>query len=204
MKHGLHAKKYTENDRLQALIEKHLENPDPTNLLTTLAKAEALFEDWLDRFETYAAQLDAWHRSYAERGRAAASENKILALESLLDEYDALLNERGEATDKQETDLRACRELLHALKTPDTDEGKPRRLMDIADGHKILLTIAKITDSINKKDARLFISRKTFVEVMKRIGFATRHVLKKRQGKVIDPEKLADEIQEAWGQVPMV
>lgn len=202
--HGLHSVRYTKNDRIQGLIEKHLENPNPLDLTVDLARARALFEDWVDRAEAYSEALLAWHESYQERGRSAASENKLLSLECLLDEFDILLNERGQATEKQEDDLKSCRKLLSDLRTPDDEAGKPRKTMDIADGHKILLTVAKITDSINRQDARLFISRKTFVETMRRLGFATRSVLNRWEGKKFNAAKAADQVQEAWGQVPMV
>jgi hypothetical protein len=201
--HGLHSKRYTSNERMQALIEKHATNPNPLDLIDDLARARALFEDWLDRAEKYSEALLAWHESYRERGEQAATESRLLAVEKVLEEYEILLKEREDITERQDNDLRSARALVAALR--DTrDEKKPRRTMDIADGHKILLTVGKLVDTINRKDAKHFISHGTFVEIMRRLGFATRSVLNRWDGLTFNADRASDQVQEAWGQVPVV
>jgi len=46
------------------LIALHEADPDPLNILPELAAARALFQDFVQRYDTWAAALIAWHESF--------------------------------------------------------------------------------------------------------------------------------------------
>jgi hypothetical protein len=67
-KHGRYSK--MKRHELRGLIERHEADPDPLNILPELAAARALFEDYIERYDQWAAALVAWHESYAVGGGA--------------------------------------------------------------------------------------------------------------------------------------
>jgi hypothetical protein len=52
--------------RLQAIYDQLAQDPDPLNLVPELTAARALFQDWVDRFDSYSEALIAWHESFAK------------------------------------------------------------------------------------------------------------------------------------------
>jgi hypothetical protein len=97
--------------RVRELIEKHEADADPLNVLPELAAARALFEDFVERYDTWRDALLAWHRSYTSRTSLPAEQAE--AFRRCLDEYEIRLGEIGEdASEKQLEDAKLAREFI--------------------------------------------------------------------------------------------
>jgi hypothetical protein len=95
--------------------------------------ARALFQDWIERYETFVAALTAWHDTW-EGKYVPINEGDARALVHVLDEYESLLD-GDEMTARQAADLARAREAVTFLSVP--REMKPRQVLDLADaiGH---------------------------------------------------------------------
>lgn len=63
--------------RIKELIE-HFENdPNPLDMTSELAACRALYQDYIERYDTYTEQLAAWHASY-DGDRASIKPRQIL------------------------------------------------------------------------------------------------------------------------------
>lgn len=63
IKHGLYSELAKTSDRIAALLERHLENPDPLDTTPEIALVRALLQDWVERYSTIMPALLAWHLS---------------------------------------------------------------------------------------------------------------------------------------------
>lgn len=68
VRHGRYSR--IKRQELAELIAHYEADPDPLNLFAELAAARALFVDWIDRYETFADALLAWHEDATRRGHA--------------------------------------------------------------------------------------------------------------------------------------
>ena len=164
IKHGRYSTVRRESIRL--LIEKHEADPDPLNVLPELAAARALFQDFIDRYDQWAAALIAWHESY-RAGAKPISQDRILALGQLLDEYEALIGTE-DMTEKQEGDLKYARETVEALGA--ATDGKPVQILDVADAYRILETISKMVKRVEDVRAANAVSRADLIRIMTEMG----------------------------------
>lgn len=153
---------------LRKLIEQHEADPEPLNIFPELAAARALFQDFIQRYDAWAEAMLAWHESYRASSRPLSLE-RILALKELLDEYEVLLRESGEPTEKQEDDLRSAAETVELL-AKGSGDGKPTQILDISDAYRIVAEVTKIAERIEKIRAANAISRSDFMRVMTEMG----------------------------------
>lgn len=188
MKHGRYST--VRRTAIRELIEKHEADPDPLNILPELAAARALFQDYIERYDEWREAVIAWHQSYQKVGRPLPA-TMVLAFEACLDEYDNLLNERGEASEKQEADLEAARSFVELLRDP--GEAKPTQVLDIADAYRIVSEITKIAARIEKIRAANAISRPNLFRLMAEMGRIVEH----HNGEP-DPEARLERIREGW------
>lgn len=163
--------------RLRDLIAEHEADPDPLNILPELAAARALFQDFIDRYDTFADAIVAWHDSW-EVTRAPLPEDKIMALETVVDEWENQLAQLGEnATQRQQADMRTARAFIDLLRGRAESTGRPRQVLDIGDAYRIVAEVTKIVERIEKIRAANAISRKDFIRLTDLMGRAVlKHV----------------------------
>jgi hypothetical protein len=116
---------------IRDLIAAHEADPDPLNLLPEIAALRALFQDFIERYETMTAALLAWHASW-QITRRPLPEEQLLGFEAVIAEWENALGELGEnATDKQRLDLEAARKFVSILRGADAEQ-RPRQIMDLS------------------------------------------------------------------------
>lgn len=74
---------------LRQLIEQHMEDPEPLNMLPELATARSLFEEYVNRYEELVDALVAWNAGeYAEKGPSARPQRipELASVTSLVSE----------------------------------------------------------------------------------------------------------------------
>lgn len=154
-------------DSIRQLIEKHEADPNPLDIFPELAAARALFEDFINRYDRWREAILAWWESYSVKQRPL-SEEKILAFESIIEDYE---DETGgkDATDRQLEAIADARSFLAALRKP-WDGGKPREVLDISDAYRIVTEITKIAERIEKIRAANAISRPNMLRMMAEMG----------------------------------
>lgn len=147
---GLHSPYLrTSNARIRALIEEQERNPDPLNLLPEVAALRALFLDFINRWEEITEALLAWHASW-QLTRRPLPEDKLLAFEAVIAEWEIALAEQGEnATDKQKGDIASARAFVNVLRGAD-DALKPRKMLDVTAAHQILGQVGTMVERIEK------------------------------------------------------
>lgn len=96
VKHGLDSTVH--RSRLADLIEKHQQNPDPTNLLPELAQLRAFAEDLMERWESIYGPdgaLLAWHESFKNDPNAPAKPRQLpdfSAVSTVVDRVGAMVD----------------------------------------------------------------------------------------------------------------
>jgi len=65
-------------EELREAIERHSSAPDPLDMLPELAACRALFEDYINRYDTFTEALIAWHESFGKEGEEAKKPRQIL------------------------------------------------------------------------------------------------------------------------------
>lgn len=173
--------------RVRELIEKHEADQDPLNVLPELAAARALFEDFVERYDTWRDALLAWHRSYI--GRSGISDQQAEAFKHCIDEYEIALRDLGEdATDAQLEEVGLARDFIKVLTAG--DETKPREVLDLSDAVRHADTITKIVERIERIRGENAISRSDLHRTISEMG---------RVVEVYVTDKLAQEkIREGW------
>lgn len=181
VKHGRYSG--IRREALRDLIEQHEADPDPLNILPELALARALLTDYVERYDLWRDALLAWHESYQAVDRPLAYD-RLLAMETVIDELEALIGpadldeedqeDEGEAVRKAMVDARA---LLDDLRRPG-DESKPRQILDIADAIRHADTVSKIAKRIEDVRAQNAISRPELLRVMTEMGRVVMHHVK--------------------------
>lgn len=153
--------------RVRELIEKHEADADPLNILPELAAARALFEDFVERYDTWRDALLAWHRSYTLRTSLPAEQAE--AFRRCMDEYEIRLGEIGEdASEKQLEDAKLAREFIKSLEAG--DESKPREVLDLSDAVRHADTITKIVERIERIRGENAISRSDLHRMISEMG----------------------------------
>jgi hypothetical protein len=151
--------------RYAELIAEHAADPDPLNILPELAAARALFQDFIERYDAFSEALLAWHASW--RGLAPITEERLLALGAVLDEYEELLASQA-PTARQRQDLTLAREALERLR--EVPATKPTQLLDVSDAYRIVAEITKIVERIERIRSANAISRPDLLRVMAEMG----------------------------------
>jgi hypothetical protein len=172
------------------LYERHLRDPDPLNMLRELALAKALLEDWINRFGEWRDALFAWHAADC----AALAPDRIAALRALLDDHEALLAEQLELASAEEARFRAVRETLDAFSQPSA--GKPRMMMDIADGGRLVDLVTRIGKRIEDIGRDKAVSRPTFFRVLTEMGRIV-----ELYNDEPDPAKRLERIRDGWARI---
>jgi hypothetical protein len=178
-----------ERPRIRDLIAAHEADPDPLNLLPEIAALRALFQDFIERYETMTEALLAWHASW-QITRRPLPEEQLLGFEAVIAEWENALGELGEnATDKQRLDLEAARKFVSILRGADAEQ-RPRQIMDLSSAAGILGEIGKMVERVEKARAANAISRPELYRVTGQMGRDVRDVL---EACVPDPA-VADKI----------
>lgn len=178
--HGRRSSVHLESPRLRELVEHFEDDPDPLNIFGELATCRALYVDFLNRYEENRDALLAWHESYEVSKGRPLPEEKIMAFEAVVDEWENAIAEMGDkATERQQNDIKVARTFIDLLRgrnqtgpTP-----RPRVVLDIADAYRIVGECTKIVERIEKIRAANAISRADFrrlteamaAEVMKHV-----------------------------------
>lgn len=158
-------------ESLRALIEQHEADPDPLNILPELAATRALFQDYIERYDEWRDALTAWHASFKDVARPLP-EVQVARLEAVLDEYESVLD--GEPTETQETELRWARGFVGSLRQRE-DDGKPLRVLDLADAYRIASEVTKIVERIERIRSANAISRPDLMRVLTEMGRVVAH-----------------------------
>ena len=69
---------FKKSPRLQAIYDQLAGDPDPLNLVPELTAARALFQDWVDRFDSYSEALIAWYDSFKNGDRDSVPKPRAL------------------------------------------------------------------------------------------------------------------------------
>jgi hypothetical protein len=141
-----HGRKSTiQGERIKALIETHLKDPQLHDVSMTLATAKALMDDFIERYYELTPALMAWYAS-----SEPISEDERLALLRCLDELEALYGEK-EITGRQTEALATARAATSRLAEPRPE--KPHKVLDIADAVGHADVISKIIHRVNMANA---------------------------------------------------
>lgn len=186
------------HERLRDKLAKFEADPTPLNVIAELNLTRALLEDFIERHEEFSAALLAWFESYKATGRQVPPD-QIQALHWVIDEYEALQrpmceNGDGEILDRK---LASVRQTVERLGTP-IDEGRPRRMVDIAAARHMVDTIKGLVDSIQKHDQETHISRRAFFAFNAEIGRVAGFVIDKHLAK--EHPELAEAIKTEMGE----
>ncbi|HET8777967.1 MAG TPA: hypothetical protein VFN76_09940 [Candidatus Limnocylindria bacterium] len=174
--------------RLRHLIAEHAADPDPLNIEPELAAARALFQDFVERYETNTAALLAWYASWQSSGRVPLPPEKLETLRAVLSEYEELRQGSVGLSDKQEADLAIAREIVDRLGQP--VEGKPATVLDLSDAYRIVGEVTKIVERIEKIRSANAISVPDLNRLMLEMGrVVSAHV---------KDDAVANRIQEQW------
>lgn len=136
------------NQRLRELIAQHEADPDPLNLLPEVAALRALFQDFIERYDTHTAALLAWHASFALTRRPLPAD-LVLAIGNVIDGREIQLKEMDTPADEAIQDCARARKLLGYLQGQEV-EGKPHVVLDISDAYRVLSEVGKMVERIEK------------------------------------------------------
>lgn len=182
-------------ESLRGIAEAMEADPDPLNIVPELNHARALYIDFINRYDEYTTALLAWHSSYTAAERPL-SEDRLLSLETVVDELEALLGpadldeyEEGDEGSAQRRAIMESRKLIADLRAPN-DGGKPRQIMDIADAWRILSEVTKIAERIERIRAANAISRPDLMRLMGEMGRVV--------ARYVPDEATREKIQDAW------
>lgn len=192
IKHGRYST--IKRERIRDLIEQHAADPDPLNVLPEIAALRALFQEFIERYDEQTEALIAWHLSW-QLTRRPLPEDKLMAFEAIVAEWEISLVEMGEeATEKQTSDAAAARRFIQILRGEDAAE-KPRTVLDLTDAYRVLGEIGKMVERVEKLRNANAISRPDLNRIMQEMyrSVATR---------VTDPPTVAA-IQEDWMRVAL-
>jgi hypothetical protein len=164
IKHGRYST--IQRERIRDLILKHEEDKDPLNILPEVAALRAMFQDYIERYDAHTDALIAWHQSY-EATRVPLSEEKVMAFEAVVDEWEIRLKETTEPTPKQLADIASARAFVDLLRgNGPLGANKPRQVLDISDAYRILAEIGKMVERVEKIRAANAISRPDLNRIM--------------------------------------
>lgn len=177
IKHGRYSTVH--HERVRDLYEQHKQSDDPLNLFDEMALARALLQDFIERHEVYTEALLAWYESY-QVTRSPLSQEKIHALGNVVDEWENEVKQLDPAfvSIAQKADIETARafiDLLRGGKTAQTP--RPARVLDIADAHRLIDTISKVAERIEKARAGNAISRNDFRRLTEQMGLEVMKVV---------------------------
>lgn len=133
------------------LVRKFADDPDPLNLLADLDLARAIMVDAIERHQEFTAQMDDWHASFAHKKLPISAEDAE-SFRRVVDEWAITIVEDGrEPTDLQIQDAARAKRYITALERP-IDQGRPRKPVDILEVGRMLDTIGRLVDRLDKRD----------------------------------------------------
>lgn len=166
IKHGRYST--ITRERIRDLITQHEADPDPLNVLPEIAALRALFQDFVERYDTFTEALLAWHASF-ELQQRPLPEDKVIAFERVVTEWEIALREDQEPTDAQMADLEQARKFVTLLRGAGA-ESKPRRIIELSDAYRILDAIGKMVERVEKARSANAISRPEMNRVIFEMG----------------------------------
>lgn len=192
IKHGRYST--ISRPRIRDLIEQHEADADPLNILPEIAALRALFQEFIERYDEQTAALIAWHLSW-QLTRRPLPEDKLMAFEAIVAEWEISLAEMGEsATEKQTGDAAAARSFIQILRGEDVAE-KPRTVLDLTDAYRVLGEIGKMVERVEKVRSANAISRPDLNRIM--------HELWRSVDTRVADEAVKAAIQEDWMRVAL-
>lgn len=138
-----------QGERIKALIETHLADPQPLDISRTLATAKALMDDFIERYYEITPALLAWYAA-----SEPITEEQRLALTRCVDELEELYG--GEADAQQSADLELSRAVVVKMAEPRVE--KPRQVLDITEAVRHADVISKIIHRVNVNNSQNAIS----------------------------------------------
>lgn len=171
------------------LFEKFANDPDPTNLLPDLALARSMLQDGIQRHQEFTEQLDDWHASYRFKKLPISPEDAD-SFRRVVDEWAInILDDGADPTDLQIQDAARAKRYIAALERP-VDQGRPRKPVDMLEFVRVIDTIGRLVDRLDKRNVisepelnRILVGMKMVVEFI-----------------VTDPEQQR-QIREGWMRV---
>lgn len=207
---------HLDNEDFVQRLQEHLGRPDPTNLLSELAFARALLEDWMNFADEAQTALMAWHASFDKKRRGlhdkplyhvyAIQRATLLARAAGVDfaeldegEMNEYLDEAAEIY-KEEFYQAGIKhnertgELTYT-RSKDLKIEKPMKLPSIAvEAARLIQTIAQVVKTITENEKEHYISDQDFMGLMMKLMTAVMHVAQKhamRPEGVIKDEQLS-------------
>jgi hypothetical protein len=180
--------------RIRDLIEQHEADADPLNIFPEIAALRALFQEFIERYDEHTEALLAWHASW-QLTRRPLPEDKLMAFEAIVAEWEISLAEMGEAaTEKQTSDAAAARKFIQILRGEDL-EAKPRTILDLTDAYRVLGEIGKMVERVEKARSANAISRPDLNRIMQEMWRSV-------EGRVSD-EAVKAAIRDDWMRVAL-
>lgn len=163
IKHGRYST--IKRERIRELIATHEADADPLNILPEIAALRALFQEFIERYDENSEALIAWHLSW-QLTKRPLPEEKVLAFEAVVSEWEIALAESGEeATTKQQDDAASARAFIQLLRGQ-AEEAKPRTVLDLTDAYRVLGEIGKMVERVEKARSANAISRPDLNRIM--------------------------------------
>lgn len=186
MRHGRYSA--IRSERLQGLLAEMQQDQDPLDLTPDVEILRTLFIDYINRYEEMSVALLAWYESYELR-RLPPSERMLMALQTVVTEYDIILSEDPASVPKRTSDaMEDVKRLLDALRTPDT--GRPRQVLDITDAKNILAETGRMVERIEKIRAANAISRPELNRIYQEMWRAV--------DALVDDDNVKKQIKDNW------
>lgn len=164
MTHGRYSTLY--DTPIGKALALHEQDPDPLNMMSDLAAARAIFENFVMEYTERSAQLEAWFESYT--GYKLTPE-RIQALDYILHDYNSLAPEAERSAITQEM-YTIARKFVDKILPMVNKPPRPHTIIDISDAMRHLDTISKMVQRIEETRARNAISQKDFFRVMSEMG----------------------------------
>ncbi|HVX39599.1 MAG TPA: hypothetical protein VHB25_08500 [Gemmatimonadaceae bacterium] len=174
LQHGLSSRYIVRSPRIGALLEDYKRDVDPLNVLDDLALARALVHDFVERYDTFAAALIAWHDTWEGKYLPISNAEKTALLETI-DEYEQLLRERDDPTERQLGQLELARAAIAFLATP--QQPKPRTILDVSDAVRHVDVISKVIHRVEQARASNAVSRPELLRILNEMARTTHVVL---------------------------
>lgn len=156
-------------DRIRELIEKCENMEDPLNLTPEVAALRALFVDFIDRYDEMTEALLAWH-AVQQIMRIALPESMVTFLGTAVEDWEQtrLKSDAGHLTEDDRKVVKAARDYIDILRRG-PDEKRPKTVLDIGDAHKMLDSVGRMVERIEKIRSQNAISRPDLNRVMQQM-----------------------------------
>lgn len=173
--------------RIKDLYEQYskLTAEEALDTLPELAWARAIFTDWIERWEELVEKIYDWHESFEA---SYPSEITLISMRDLCDDMEAYIGpaqlepdpDEPESYTRTRHDLARVRRFIEH-QAPNRDK-KPRKMLDIEAGRKILTDIAGIVDKIHKQRDAKSVRADDFKRVLNEVGNVVETVMRHQLG----------------------